>query len=339
MKKSFNLALVAVVAFFVALSSPSALTKYEFAGWVGGEGYGSATKVDDIITTLKGESTQTGGMYFGPYSKASTAKLSDGIVEEFYIEIDPEKVANGEYFEVSLALNNGEKEYVSESVITSQKYGEVVNVSVKGAPDFEGVITTKGIYTYQWKMYVEGSNTYVEFTLLQGNNKLATSGKIDMDVALKTNETKNPIAEQEDVSVRSLWFCNINVAEGLNVYSELPVVSLTFANEELEYSKTVDVFKYTYLTEEELESIIEDLTSELKDKGYTFEGIFEDEDFENEYNREISLEDDKVVYVNASKIVENPKTGDNIISYLIIGSLSLISLAGCSLYLNRKRFN
>lgn len=50
-------------------------------------------------------------------------------------------------------------------------------------------------------------------------------------------------------------------------------------------------------------------------------------------------------YAIASKTVaknpdiENPKTGDNVVSYLIIGSLSLICLAGCGLYVNRKRFN
>lgn len=39
------------------------------------------------------------------------------------------------------------------------------------------------------------------------------------------------------------------------------------------------------------------------------------------------------------KIEENPKTGDNIVSYSIVGSISLIGLLGCGLYLNRKRFN
>ena len=36
---------------------------------------------------------------------------------------------------------------------------------------------------------------------------------------------------------------------------------------------------------------------------------------------------------------ENPKTGDNVVLYLVIGSLSLIGLTVCSLTLNRKRFN
>lgn len=35
----------------------------------------------------------------------------------------------------------------------------------------------------------------------------------------------------------------------------------------------------------------------------------------------------------------NPNTSDKIVSYLIIGSISLISLFGCSLYLKRKKFN
>lgn len=42
---------------------------------------------------------------------------------------------------------------------------------------------------------------------------------------------------------------------------------------------------------------------------------------------------------NSQKIIENPETIDNMVLYLIIGSISLISLAGCGLYLNFNRFN
>ena len=38
-------------------------------------------------------------------------------------------------------------------------------------------------------------------------------------------------------------------------------------------------------------------------------------------------------------IEENPKTGDNVVLYFVIGSLSFIGLTGCSLFLNHKRFN
>lgn len=43
--------------------------------------------------------------------------------------------------------------------------------------------------------------------------------------------------------------------------------------------------------------------------------------------------------VSNSDGIENPKTWDNISMYLIIGSLSLMSLAGLSFYLNRRKFN
>lgn len=43
--------------------------------------------------------------------------------------------------------------------------------------------------------------------------------------------------------------------------------------------------------------------------------------------------------LNINSNVDNPKTGDNIVLYLILGSISLVSLATCDFYLNHKRFN
>ena len=34
--------------------------------------------------------------------------------------------------------------------------------------------------------------------------------------------------------------------------------------------------------------------------------------------------------------IENPQTGDNIITYILIGSISMIALIGCTLYLKKN---
>lgn len=177
----------------------------------------------------KGEKTPNDGMYVGPYSKASTAKLKDGITEETYVEVDLEKLSEGEYFEVSLALKtmeNSEEKYVSEAVVMTQKNNGVVNVTASWAGTNPiAVIKESGIYTYQWKMFTEDENTYVKFTLLKNEEVVGTTNKVDMDSdSLTTEDTQNPIAEQENVSVKYLWFCNVNVASGVNVYAQLPKV-------------------------------------------------------------------------------------------------------------------
>ena len=352
MKKRITLALLSIATFLFAFHSASALTEYKYEGWTSGNGYGTAIKVDDNITNLKGNATATGGMYVGPFSKASTAKLEDGITEEVYIGIDPEEIANGEFFEVSLALRNGANEYVSEAVVMTQRVGDEFKVTAGWADDFEAVVTSKGIYTYKWEMFVEEGKTYVNFTLLQGNREIASTDEVDFDTIV-TSDTKNPIVDEEDVSVKYLWFCNVNVAKGVNVYTKLPVVNLTFVdvNGE-EEAEVLEVFKYMSFTEEEEEKFVEEFEKLAEENGYTFEGFYADEEFENEFDFTKSFEDDRTVYIKMTKIEEEedipadkeetskneelpPKTGDiNLV--LLIGTI-ILGIAGL-VVVSKKRF-
>lgn len=171
-------------------------------------------------------------MYVGPFSKASEAKLAEGILEEAYIEVDMDKIASGEYFEVSLALRNAANEYVTEAVVMSQKTAEdEVTLTAGWAPKFSATIDRTGIYTYQWNMFVENDTPYVNFTVLSGDTVVGSTGNVDMDT-IQGPDDKNPILEQEDVSVKYLWFCNINVAEGINVYATLPGTSVEVVQDE-----------------------------------------------------------------------------------------------------------
>jgi len=339
MKRKFGLVLLSLVAFIFCISSAKALTTYDYESWVSGSGYGKATKIDDVITNLKGESTATGGMYTGPYSKASTDKLADGITEEAYVEIDPESIDNGEYFEVSLALKNASNEYVSEAVVMTQKTGNDFVISSGWAKDFSAKISKKGIYTYQWKMYVEDDKTYVQFTLLMGERVIATTGKIDFDTIV-TADTKNPIANQADVSVKYLWFCNINVKNGVNVYTELPTVNVTFVDPtEEDESEVLEVYKYCSFTKAELDEIIQILKEAAKEEGYNFEGFYSDKEFKNEYNMLNPFTEDVTIYLKVSKIEEpvkdvtvptttqkvekNPNTSDNVGLYFVLALMGL----------------
>lgn len=221
MKKLLGLTLCVMFIIISFASTVNAKTIYNFDSFTQTEGYGTVTKVDDNVTNLKGETSPNGGMYLGPFSKASTAKLDDGILEETYVQIDLEKLKQGNLFEVSLALKNADDQYVSEAVVTSQMDNGVVNVTAGWSKDLHAVIKESGVYTYQWKMYKDGKDTYLQFTLLKYDEVIGRSKITDFD-SITTQDTKNPIADQKDVSVKYLWFCNIQVPDGVNVYAELP---------------------------------------------------------------------------------------------------------------------
>lgn len=143
-----------------------------------------------------------------------------------------DKIATGEFFDVSLALKNAKDEYVSEAVVASQKTADdQVTVHAGWAPEFEVVLDRTGIYTYQWNMFVEEDTPYVNFTILSGDTVLGTTGNVDMDT-IQGPDDKTPILEQEEVSVKYLWFCSLNVAEGINVYATLPGTTIDVVQDE-----------------------------------------------------------------------------------------------------------
>lgn len=225
MKKTIY-ALFAILLMGTSIANVDAATNFTYDGWVAGSGYGTKTEVNSYITHLKGEATENAGMHYGAFNKQSTQKLEDGILEETHVDLDFERIKVEEYFDVSLALKNGEGTYVTEAAIRTQMVEEgKMKVTAGWAPDFEVVVTEDGVYTYQWKMYVEGTKTYVEFNFLNDGKIIKGTGKIDFDTII-TDATLNPIAEEEGVVVRYLWFCNISVAEGINVYSKLPTLAV-----------------------------------------------------------------------------------------------------------------
>lgn len=222
MKKLFKMALVCAMAFSVVMPSPKALTAWNLDSWVDGEGYGSATKVDENITNLKGEAEAgEDGMFEGPYSKASTAKLADGIHEEVYVSLDSDNYAEGEHFEITTGLKNKNGEYINEALVMTQKVGDKMLVTAGWAPDFKVEVLEDGVYTYQYKMFVKDEVAYVNFSLLKWDEVIGTTGDVEID-SIKVPGAFRPVLDEEDVSVKYVWFCGIKVAKGVNVYTELP---------------------------------------------------------------------------------------------------------------------
>lgn len=225
MKKLLSLTLCIMLVLLTLTTSVYA-TSYTYDSFVTEGGYGTKTKVSDNITNINGIFDATMGNFVGPFSKASSAKLADGISEETYVEINFDTLKTTEFFEVSLALKNKAGEYVSEAIVFTQKTADnKVTLTSSWAPNFKATITENGVYTYRWNMFIKDGKTYVNFTLLDYDTVIGSTGNIDFD-SIKTADTKNPIAEQEDVSVKYLWFLNIKAENGINVYTGLPAVEL-----------------------------------------------------------------------------------------------------------------
>ena len=56
---------------------------------------------------------------------------------------------------------------------------------------------------------MEGENSFWEFTLLKDGEEVLTTGKVDLGV-------------RDFETVRYIWFCNVQVEQGVNVYTNVP---------------------------------------------------------------------------------------------------------------------
>jgi len=284
MKKFITRSLFAFVIMGYALVSVNAATEFTYEGWKDGSGYGTKEQYTDYITTMTGEYNDTAGMFYGPYNKESEQTLEEGINEELLIDLDFDNMGLNELFEISLAFNDANGDYLDEVVVMTQLFEEgKIKLSAGWAPEFEVVVEEDGLYTYRWEAYIESEKAYVKFTLLKGNTVVGTTGAIE-----------RASINAEDVSVRYLWFCNVNVANGVNLYSRLPKLTVdadtnsdyvTVVDEEkaatvLESSAKVDLFtrydvkRFDTLVTGEFEVMTKD---EMKQEDEDTFNLFEEE--------------------------------------------------------------
>lgn len=195
---------------FVPFLNVSAQTEQTLEDWETENGdYGSVTAVDDNITNIKGSDTATEGMFLGPYSMKSEAKLADGITEDVYIELNKDSMANGELFGLTMSLNDASDSYVTELLVDTQKVNDGYLVTVGLDPDFSYTISEDGVYTYRYTATLEDGKTYLQFSILKWDEVIDSTTKIDM-------------GETSAVSTGYMWFCSITAANGVNVYTTLP---------------------------------------------------------------------------------------------------------------------
>lgn len=221
MKKLFSMVFAGFMVFGLMGADASAL-EFKAEDWKTADGaYGFVEVVNDNIMNFKGATTEIGGMNYGPFNKTSEGLIEDGIKEELYVEIDPEKMSLGETFEPSVSLDDSTDNYVTELLVDVAKVdAEKVRITVGLDRDFSYDITEKGVYTFKWEMYKKEGKAYAKFSLLLWDEELNTTKEIDLDCAENTTKASN-VAENA-VSVRSVLFTSIKVEEGVNLYKELP---------------------------------------------------------------------------------------------------------------------
>lgn len=120
-------------------------------------------------------------------------------------------VQNGYLFVLSSALNNAAGNYTAESSYGLQKSGDVVKVD-----GTDITLTEKGIYTFRIENKKVGEKAYSKLIVLNKGVKIGETSLMEL-----TNTDGAPVGH------RYLWFSNINVKAGLQVYPELPADPVT----------------------------------------------------------------------------------------------------------------
>ena len=217
MKKNLKLILFSCMLFFIIFAHVKAMTVWNYNDWQAQEGYGEKAKISSNITNLKGEKVEKDGMKFGPFNKASKAKLSDGIIEEVHVGLNLKDYQNSELFELSIALNQfdgKEDKYLTEAVVMTQKSGDSFVLTSTWAKDKNPIATIKsgGVYTYRWEFKKENNKIKVKFTVLDYGKELGTTDFVELKVE-NVDKASN---------VRYLWACNIKADYGVDIYTTLP---------------------------------------------------------------------------------------------------------------------
>lgn len=342
MRKKIGLTILSIATFICATNAVNA-TEYSSSDWLtDGGNYGSAVADanDSNITTMKGNATS----HEGPYSKKSTEKLVDGITEDFNVMLDPSEFAQAELFETRVRLNDEAGEAVNEFGVMVQKDGDVFKITSGINGNFAVTISNKGVYTFRHEAFIENGEAYCKITVLQGNNVLGSTDKVLLNdiTHLITIDDSNI----DGIVVRNVWYCNIQVNNGIDVYTKLPTVNVTFVDPTDEEDTVLEFYKYMAFTEDELNEFKTSLVDAAREEGYNFEGFYLDEDYTDEADLTIPFEEDTTIYLKATKLAEEnadtntsdvlpPKTSD----INLIATISMIVLSVCGVvFVLNKRF-
>lgn len=180
--------------------------------WISGNGYGSVETVSDVSTVLKGDTVlDQNNAHCGPYVNTKGTLLENGtVVDEVNVYIDPAQLTAGEKFALTSSLNDVNDNYLTEFLVNFWKDNtNGISVSAGLDSNFSAQLTEAGLYTFKYS-YIPGE------TMVFGNFSILKDG---VEIA-STNDILLP-GTSLDVAKgrRAVWFVDISVANGLQVYS------------------------------------------------------------------------------------------------------------------------
>ncbi len=180
--------------------------------WISGNGYGSVETVSDVSAVLKGDTVlDQNNAHCGPYINTKGTLLENGtVVDEVNVYIDPAQLTAGEKFALTSSLNDVNDNYLTEFLVNFWKDNtNGISVSAGLDSNFSAQLTEAGLYTFKYS-YIPGE------TMVFGNFSILKDG---VEIA-STNDILLP-GTSLDVAKgrRAVWFVDISVANGLQVYS------------------------------------------------------------------------------------------------------------------------
>ena len=180
--------------------------------WISGNGYGSVETVSAVSAVLKGDTVlDQNNAHCGPYINTKGSLLENGtVVDEVNVYIDPAQLTAGEKFALTSSLNDVNDNYLTEFLVNFWKDNtNGVSVSAGLDPNFSAQLTEAGLYTFKYS-YIPGETmVFGNFTILKDGVEIASTN----DILLPG--TSLDVAKGR----RAVWFVDISVANGLQVYS------------------------------------------------------------------------------------------------------------------------
>ena len=180
--------------------------------WISGNGYGSVETVSDVSAVLKGDTVlDQNNAHCGPYVNTKGTLLENGtVVDEVNVYIDPAQLTAGEKFALTSSLNDVNDNYLTEFLVNFWKDNtNGISVSAGLDSNFSAQLTEAGLYTFKYS-YIPGETMVVgNFSILKDGVEIASTN----DILLPG--TSLDVAKGR----RAVWFVDISVANGLQVYS------------------------------------------------------------------------------------------------------------------------